>query len=68
MPLKLHVILCSTRPGRVGETIARWLHELAVEHGRFDAELVDLAAFNLPVYDEPRHPVLQQYEHEHTRR
>lgn len=68
MPLKLHIILCSTRPGRVGETIARWLHELAVEHGGFDAELVDLAAFNLPVYDEPRHPVLQQYEHEHTRR
>src|SRR3954454_328992 len=68
LALKLHVILSSTRPGRVGATIAHWFHGLAVEHGKFDPELVDLAEFNLPVYDEPRHPVLQQYEHEHTKR
>lgn len=67
MALKLHTIIASTRPGRVGPTIARWFHDLAVQHGRFDAELVDLATFNLPVYDEPRHPVLQEYAHEHTR-
>jgi NAD(P)H-dependent FMN reductase len=66
---RLHVVLCSTRPGRVGATVARWFHGLSVEHGKFDpVELVDLAEFGLPVYDEPRHPVLQQYEHEHTRR
>lgn len=68
MAPRLHVVLSSTRPGRVGETIARWFHGLAVEHGKFDPELVDLAEFNLPVYDEPRHPVLQQYEHDHTKR
>jgi NAD(P)H-dependent FMN reductase len=66
---RLHVVLSSTRPGRVGATIARWFDDVAVEHGRFDpVEPVDLAEFNLPVYDEPRHPVLQQYEHEHTKR
>lgn len=68
MALKLHTVIASTRPGRVGATVARWFHGLAVEHGKFDAELVDLAAFELPVYDEPRHPALQQYEHEHTKR
>ena len=68
MAPRLHVVLSSTRPGRVGETIARWFHGLAVEHGKFEPELVDLAAFNLPVYDEPRHPALQQYEHDHTKR
>jgi NAD(P)H-dependent FMN reductase len=68
LALRLHVIISSTRPGRVGETIARWFHGLAVEHARFDAHLVDIAQFDLPVYDEPRHPNLQQYEHEHTRR
>ena len=36
--------------------------------GGFEAALVDLAEFNLPIYDEPKHPVLQQYEHEHTKR
>lgn len=68
MPLKLHVVLGSTRPGRLGATVARWFHGVAEEHGEFAAELVDLADFALPVYDEPRHPVQQRYEHAHTRR
>ena len=29
--------------------------------------LVDLADFNLPVYDEPNHPQLRQYVHDHTK-
>ena len=68
MPLILHTIVCSTRPGRVGLPVAQWFYEVARQHGGFDAKLVDLAAFNLPIYDEPKHPVLQQYEHEHTKR
>lgn len=68
MALKLHIIICSTRPGRVGPSIAQWFHTFAVQHGRFDVQLVDLAEFNLPVYDEPEHPVKQQYQHEHTRK
>ena len=66
--LRLHVLICSTRPGRVGEAVARWFHEQALTHGGFEAELVDLAAFNLPVFDEPHHPRQQQYVHEHTKR
>lgn len=65
---KLHIVIASTRPGRVGPTIARWFHAAAVAHGGFDAELVDLAEFNLPVYDEPNHPKMQKYEHAHTKR
>ena len=68
MPLKLQIIICSTRPGRVGPAVARWFHEFAQRHGGFDVELVDLADFKLPVYDEPVHPRFQKYEHEHTRR
>lgn len=63
----LHVVIVSTRPGRVGPAVARWFADFAHQHGKFDARLVDLADFNLPVYDEPRHPVLQQYEHAHTK-
>lgn len=68
MSLSLHVVICSTRPGRIGPSVARWFNDFAVEHGGFSVRLVDLADFNLPVYDEPRHPALQQYEHEHTKR
>lgn len=68
MQPKLHVLICSTRPGRVGPAIARWFHDAAAAHGKFAVELIDLQDFALPVFDEPRHPRLQQYEHAHTRR
>jgi NAD(P)H-dependent FMN reductase len=63
----LQIIVASTRPGRVGLPVAQWFHTAAVEHGAFDVELVDLAEVNLPFLDEPNHPRLQRYEHEHTR-
>lgn len=68
MPLHLQTIITSTRPGRVGPQVARWFNDQAKAHGTFEAELVDLAGFGLPVFDEPKHPRLGQYEHEHTRR
>jgi NAD(P)H-dependent FMN reductase len=64
---KLHVILASTRPGRAGEPIADWFVERAVAHGAFDVELVDLAEVALPFMDEPNHPRLRRYTHEHTK-
>ncbi len=68
MSLKLNVVIGSTRPGRSGPAIARWFTDLAVEAGKFDVELVDLAEFKLPLLDEPIHPSLQQYQHAHTKR
>jgi Predicted flavoprotein len=67
MPLKLHVIIASTRPGRVGKPVGDWFYAQAREQGEFDVSLVDLADFNLPIYDEPNHPRMQKYQHEHTR-
>jgi NAD(P)H-dependent FMN reductase len=66
MPL-LQVVLVSTRPGRVGAPVADWFRDHAVRQNRFDVELVDLAEVNLPLFDEPVHPRLRQYAHEHTR-
>lgn len=68
MPSKLHVVIASTRPGRQGPAVARWFESYAREHGAFEPTLVDLADFELPVYDEPKHPRMQQYAHEHTKR
>lgn len=64
----LHIIVCSTRPGRVGPSVAAWFARFASEHGGFAPELIDLADFKLPIFDEPAHPRLQQYEHDHTKR
>ncbi len=63
----LHIIIASTRPGRAGLPIAEWFYERAVAHGGFDVELVDLAAIDLPMMDEPNHPRLRDYTHQHTK-
>jgi NAD(P)H-dependent FMN reductase len=65
---KLLIVVGSTRPGRVGLPVASWFVSLAREHGGFDVECADLADWNLPFMDEPAHPRLRQYTHEHTRR
>jgi NAD(P)H-dependent FMN reductase len=65
---KLSIIIGSTRPSRVGLMVGEWFLEQAIKNGKFDIEFIDLAKINLPMYDEPKHPSLQQYEHEHTKR
>jgi NAD(P)H-dependent FMN reductase len=65
---KLEIIIASTRPNRVGLPVGRWVEEQALAHGGFDeVELVDLAEVNLPFMNEPHHPRLRQYTHQHTK-
>lgn len=64
---KLHIVICSTRPGRIGPAVARWFDGFANNHNKFETQLIDLADFNLPLLDEPLHPKMQQYEHAHTK-
>jgi NAD(P)H-dependent FMN reductase len=66
--LKLAVIIGSTRPGRVGEAVARWVHELAQQRRDAAVELVDIQAFDLPLLDEPIPPSQGKYSKEHTKR
>jgi len=67
MKPKLHIIIASTRPGRIGPSVAEWFRDFAEEHGSFDPVLVDLADFNLPIFNEPEHPRLRNYHHAHTK-
>lgn len=64
---KLSIIIASTRPGRVGLPVAEWFRDRALEHDGFDVDVVDLAAVNLPLFDEPNHPRFRQYVHQHTK-
>lgn len=63
----LQVFTVSTREGRKGPAVAAWFESVAREHGEFDIEPIDLKAVNLPMLDEPEHPRLRRYKHEHTR-
>jgi NAD(P)H-dependent FMN reductase len=63
----LQIIIASTRPGRVGPSVAAWFHDRAIKADAFNVELIDLAEVNLPMYDEPKHPRFGDYLHQHTK-
>ena len=67
MKHRLNIIIGSTRPGRAGPIFGECLEGLAREHGKFEPVLTDIAAFNLPMLDEPHHPRLRKYEKDHTK-
>lgn len=65
--LHLGVILASTRAARKGAAVVEWFLPLAAAHPAFETELLDLGAWRLPLFDEPAHPRLRQYRHDHTK-
>lgn len=65
---KLGIIVASTRPGRAGLPVGRWIEAEARAHAGFaQIDLIDLAEVALPFMDEPHHPRLGRYTHQHTR-
>ena len=60
------IIVGSVRPGRVGLPIAEWVKSEAEKTGKFEIDFVDLKELNLPFMDEPNHPRLAKYTHQHT--
>ncbi|GIF22036.1 NAD(P)H-dependent FMN reductase [Actinoplanes tereljensis] len=66
--LNLLVVVASTRPGRNGLPVSQWFVDAAKAHGGFQVSVADLAEENLPLMDEPHHPRLSKYQHDHTKR
>lgn len=66
--LSIAIVLGSTRPNRVGEQVARWVHDLAQRRDDAEFELVDLRTFDLPLLDEPLPPSMGQYAKPHTKK
>ncbi|MFI0793826.1 NADPH-dependent FMN reductase [Micromonospora rubida] len=65
--IKIGIILGSTRPGRNGEAVARWVLEQASRRTDATFDLIDLAEHHLPALDEPVPPARGQYTNEHTK-
>ncbi|MEV4760869.1 NAD(P)H-dependent oxidoreductase [Micromonospora sp. NPDC049559] len=65
--LRLAVILGSVRPGRKAEAVGRWVHRRARRRDGIAVELVDVAAHQLPVLDEPLPAAYGRYERPHTK-
>jgi NAD(P)H-dependent FMN reductase len=66
--IKIAVIIGSTRPGRNGEAVAKWVYDIAVQRGDAEYELVDLKDFDLPLLDESMPAAMGQYTQPHTKR
>lgn len=66
--IEVGIIIGSTRPGRRGEAVARWVHDIAARRTDARYQLVDLAAYELPLLDEPAPPSQGNYAKPHTRK
>lgn len=65
--MKIQIIIGSTRPGRVGPQIANWMVDNLPKSNDAVYEIIDISAWNLPMYDEPIHPSMNQYKYDHTK-
>jgi NAD(P)H-dependent FMN reductase len=62
-PLRIGIIVGSTRPGRFADRPAQWLLELASRRTDLAPELVDLRDYPLPFFDEPKSPLRAPSQH-----
>ncbi len=66
--LKIGIIIGSTRPGRVGEAVGKWVYELSKSRNDAEFELVDIRDYELPLLDEPEPASGQNYMKDHTKK
>lgn len=64
----LKIISSTVRPGRKGPIVTEWITGVAKQNNNFNVEVLDLGEINLPMMNEPNHPSLKKYEHDHTKR
>ena len=65
---KIAIIIGSTRPGRNGEAVGKWVYEQSKKRDDAKFELVDIQEYNLPLLDEPYPAMMQQYSKDHTKK
>jgi NAD(P)H-dependent FMN reductase len=64
--IEIAIIIGSTRPGRNGEAVAKWVYGIAEKRSDSEFELADIKDFNLPLLDEPVPPSMGQYSKRRT--
>jgi NAD(P)H-dependent FMN reductase len=65
---RIAIIIGSTRPGRHGLAVAKWVHGIAQQRKSAEYELVDIVDYNLPLLDEPVPPAYGPGTKEHTKK
>lgn len=60
-PIRLAVIVGSTRAGRLGETVATWFSGQLEHRGDFEVDVIDLRETDLPARQSDAHPKSGRY-------
>ncbi len=63
---RIAVIIGTTRPNRVGDSVGEWVFSQARRRTDAEFELVDIRDQHLPLLDEPVPPSMGQYREPHT--
>ncbi|MDO5677008.1 MAG: NAD(P)H-dependent oxidoreductase [Propionibacteriaceae bacterium] len=66
--MKIAIITGTTRPGRKSLAVAEWVKSIADERTDATYEIVDIAEYDLPLFDEPMPTAYGQYANDHTKR
>lgn len=69
-PLRIMVLVCSTRPGALAPIVGEWFVRAAcarAETSGAELTIVSLADLDLPFLDEAEHPASGIYRHPHSR-
>lgn len=56
--MKVGIIVGSTRNGRMGERVGKWVYSKAQKQADWDVTLIDLESYELPMYDDAKLPVM----------
>ena len=65
--VNIKLIIGSTRPNRFGPQIAKWLEEQSKNIKGATFEVVDVQELGLPLLDEPKPPLMGDYQNAHTK-
>lgn len=67
--MKVGVVAVSVREQRLGESISQWAFDFTKNSQVFDeVKFLDLKEFALPVFNEPNHPLQQNYQYDYTKK
>ena len=64
---KIGIIIASVREGRVGESVAQHVLNVAKVSTKYEYSIIDLKAINLPLLNEPYPAAMTNYQYQHTK-
>lgn len=59
-PLRIKIIIGSTRSNRFSEKPAAWVHDMVKDKQDVEVEVLDLRDYTMPFFDEPTSPSMNQ--------